>query len=642
VLGPPQARLHVLALACLAVLLVLVGRLWMLQFTQWGDFVRQAAGNRTSVTYTPAPRGLIFDRKNVVLAENRPVWNVSIVPAKFPTREEEAEKVVVRLAGILRVPTPQLRPKLEAASRQTGRESVALDDELGADLSFKMVAQIEEQALPGVIITESSVRTYPHGELAAHVLGYARSITEEQLSESKGLEYPDFQAQSATPTATDLPRDPLYSPESVYGQAGLESRYEINRNTAPAMPILSGRKGRTVYEVDAALTPVRLIEYRLPMVGASLHLSLDAGAQQVAEDSLRQALAGHPNRTGSAVVMDVEDGSIIVMASRPAFDPNDWVGRMPAKRWQRLSQDPRKPMLNKATAGGYPPASTFKLVSMSAALDLAKATPQTRYYCPGQITEGPRRFKCWKPGGHGTLDFRQGLANSCDVYFYELVRKAGLSVSDLDEYARMFGLGEKTRIDLPEEIAGLVPNEAWKQNSYGGERWWTGDSINMVIGQGWTTVTPLQMARVCAAVANGGFLLRPHLVDRIDWPEHFGFSGPTVLTRVVDRVLPVRPETLQVIREGMRLAVVHGTAEALKGLPVAVAGKTGSAEHLSNRPPHAWFVCFAPYEKPKYAVAVFVAEGGHGGATAAPIARSILASLFGLKSSTVGAPVLSD
>ena len=639
--GSSQTRLHLLALACLAVLLVLVGRLWMLQFTQWGDFVRQAAGNRTSVTYAPAPRGLIFDRKGVVLAANRPVWNVSIVPAKFPTRAEEAEKVIMSLAGILRVPTPQLRPKLEAASRQTGRESVALDDELGADLSFKMVAQIQEQALPGVIITESAVRTYPHGGLAAQVLGYARSITGAQLEATKGLEYPDFQAQSATPAATDLPRDPLYSPDSVYGQAGLESQYELNRNTAPAMPILSGRRGRTVYEVDAALKPVRLIEYRSPMVGASLRLSLDADAQQVAEDGLRQALAGHPNRTGAAVVMDVDDGSIVVMASKPSFDPNDWVGRMSPQLWQRLSQDPRKPMLNKATAGGYPPASTFKMVSMAAALDLGKATPHTRYHCAGQITEGPRRFKCWKPKGHGTLDFRQALANSCDVYFYELVRKAGLSVRDLDEYARMFGLGEKTRIDLPKEISGLVPNEQYKQQGYN-ERWWTGDSLNMVIGQGWTTVTPLQMVRVCAAVANGGFLLRPHLVNRIEWPEHFGFSGPTVLTRVVDRVLPVRPETLQIVREGMRLAVVHGTGGELRNLPVEVAGKTGSAEHLSNRPPHAWFVCFAPYEKPKYAVVVFVAEGGHGGSTAAPIARRILASLFGLKSGGGGASVPSD
>jgi penicillin-binding protein 2 len=639
--GSHQLRLHVLALICLAVLLVLVGRLWMLQLAQWGSFVRQAAGNRTSVTYAPAPRGLILDRRGVVLAENRPVWNVSIVPARFPQREDEAEKVIVRLAGILNVSTPELRPKLDAARKQMGRESVPLDEKLGADISFKMVAQIEEQALPGVIITESSVRKYPYGPLAAHVLGYARSITEKQLTEAKGLEYPDFQAQGAVPTASDLPRDPLYSPDATYGQAGLESRYELNRNTAPAMPILSGRRGRIVYEVDAALKPVRLIEYRLPAVGATLRLCLDKQAQEAAEQGLRAAMAGHRGRTGAAVVMDVEDGGIVVMASEPAFDPNDWVGRMPPELWRRLSDDPRKPLYNKATQGRYAPASTFKLISMSAALDLARATPQTRYYCGGKINEGGRRFKCWKPQGHSTLDFRQALANSCDVFFYELVRKSGLTVTDLYQYATMFGLGEKTGLDLPEEVAGQVPNAQWKQQSYN-EQWWTGDSLNMVIGQGWTEVTPLQMARVCAAVANGGYLLRPHLASRIEWPEHFGFAGPTVLTRVVDRTLSVKPETLQIVREGMRLAVLHGTRGAPRDFPIAVAGKTGSAEHLSNRPPHAWFVCFAPYEKPKYAIAVFVAEGGHGGGTAAPIARRILAALYGLKGGGGGASVPSD
>lgn len=630
-----------LAAVCLAVLLVLAGRLWMLQLTQWGSFVRQAAGNRTSITYAPAPRGLILDRKGKVLAANRPVWNVSIVPARFPTREDEAEKVIVRLAGILQVPTPQLRPKMDAARKQLGRESVLLDDELGADVDFRQVAQIEEQALPGVIITESAVRTYPHGELAAHVLGYARSITETQLNDAKGLEYPDFQAEDAAPSVLALPRDPLYGPDAIYGQTGLESEYELNHNTAPAMPILSGRRGRIVYEVDAALKPVRLIEYRLPAVGATVRLSLDYVAQKAAEEALREKLRGHPNRTGAAVAMDVEDGSIVVMASEPAFDPNDFVGRMSPELWRRLNDDPRKPLLNKATQGRYAPASTFKLVSMSAALDLGRATPSTRYYCGGNITEGPRRFKCWKPRGHGTLDFRQALANSCDVYFYELVRKSSLTGTDLYQYATMFGLGEKTRLDLPEEVSGQVPNEQWKQQMYH-EQWWTGDSLNMVIGQGWTEVTPLQMARVCAAVANGGSLLRPHVVSRIDWPEHFGFSGPTVLTRIVDRTVSVKPETLQMVREGMRLAVLHGTAGALRDLPISVAGKTGSAEHLSNRPPHAWFVCFAPYGKPKYAIAVFVAEGGHGSATAAPVARRILAALYGLKGTGGGAVVTAD
>ena len=637
--GPPQLRLHVLALACLAVLVLLTGRLWLLQLTQWADWARAAAGNRLSITYAAAPRGLIFDRKGAALAGNRAVWQVSIVPARFPGPQEDQNRVILSLAGILQVPSPELRPRVLAAAARKGMESVPLGD-IGADISFKAVAQIEEQALPGVVITESALRTYPRGSLAAHALGYARGIGEDQYAQVADLKFPQLAGDTQTSVATALPADPLYSRDSVFGQTGLERRYEVNLDVAPPLPVLCGRRGRTVYEVDAALNPVRLIEFRPPAVGASLYLTIDATVQEAAEAGLRNALAGHPNRTGAAVVMDVEDGGLLAMASLPSFDPNDWVKRMPAAVWRRLADDPRKPMLNKATMGGYPPASTFKLVSMAAALDLARVTPAQRYYCAGKIREGPQTFECWKPGGHKSLDLREAMAQSCDVYFYELVRKSGLGPGDLARYARAFGLGRPTGIDLPLELDGLVPSPEWKKNEYG-VNWWNGDSLNMVIGQGATTVTPLQMARVCAAVANGGQLVRPHLVKRIEWPEALHLP-PTVEGRVVDSTLEVRPETLQIIREGMRLAVTHGTAAAIRGMPVSVAAKTGSAEHIRGRPTHAWFICFLPYDKPRYAISVFVSEGGHGGATAAPVAAKIIAALYGVKSEGIGAAVPSD
>jgi len=393
--------------------------------------------------------------------------------------------------------------------------------------------------------------------------------------------------------------------------------------------------------VDAALNPVRLIEFRPPSVGASVYLTIDVAVQTAAEEGLRQALAGRSNRTGAAVVMDVEDGGIIAMASLPSYDPNDWVQRLPPGLWRELNSDPRKPLFNKVTSGGYPPASTFKIVSMAAALDMAKVTPQQRYYCVGQIREGPQKFECWKPGGHKSLDLREAMAQSCDVYFYELVRQAGLGPADIARYAQMFGLGQRTGIDLPDEIAGLVPSPAWKKNVYN-VAWWNGDSLNMVIGQGATTVTPLQMVRACAAVANDGQLLRPHLVQRIVWPDHLHLP-PTLYGRTVEATLELRPETLQIIREGMRLAVTHGTAEAaLRGMPVAVAAKTGSAEHVRGKATHAWFLCFLPYEKPKYAIGVFVSEGGHGGTTAAPVAAKIISALYGVKAQGTGAPVPSD
>ena len=626
-----QVRIHVLGLIILAALLVLVGRLWMLQLTSWVVYAQAAAaGNRTSVTYSPAPRGIIFDRRGAVLAENRPIWNVSIVPSRFPRDEGKAEKIIGRLASILQVPTPELREKLKAARAHRGQEAAILED-IGEDVPFKTVAQIEEQALPGVGIVESAVRSYPHGALAAHVLGYARGINDVQYQQVEDLNYwlPQHpQGQAADPTDSD----PIYGRDSIFGQSGLEKEYEIQLNTAPPVPILTGRRGRTVYEVDAALTPVRLIEQRSPAVGASVYLTLDVKVQEAAEEGLRAALAGHPNRTGAAVVLDVDDGGILAMASLPSFNPNDWVKRIPAAQWKKLNEDPRTPLMNKATQGLYAPASTFKLISMTAALDTLKCAPDKTYYCPGYINEGQQRFECWEHSGHGALDFRNALARSCDVYFYEVVRKAGLDPDTIYQYARDFGLGDYTGLDLPEQSAGLVPNRNWKQKVYR-EGWWTGDSLNMVIGQGATQATPLQMALVCATVANGGSLLQPHLLSRIVWPEHLGLP-PTVFGRRVRHQVKARPETLQIVREGMRLAVTgeHGTAGApMRGLPVPVAGKTGSAEHLRDRPTHAWFVCFAPYDKPKYAIAVFVSEGGHGGGTAGPVARRILNALYGLK-----------
>lgn len=626
-----QVRLHALALIALAGLLVLVGRLWMLQLTNWAEWARAAAGNRESVTYTPAPRGIIFDRKNVVLAENRPVWNVSIIPSKFPRDEAEAERVTVQLAGILEVPSPELREKVKEACSKRGLEATGLDG-MGEDISFKTLARIEELALPGVVVVEASVRSYPFKSLGAHVLGYARGINDRQYDQVKELKYP-FQDE-AEAGGIELGEDePLYSRESIYGQAGLEKEYEIDLNVAPPVPILSGRRGRTVYEVDAAQRPVRLIEQRPPVVGASVYLTLDVKVQQAAERALREAIAGHPNRTGAAVCVDVEDGGIVAIASVPGYDPNDWVKRIPAKQWKALNEDPRTPLLNKATAGLYPPASTFKLISMTTALDRLKCNPAKRFYCSGAIHEG-QRFKCWKPGGHGSLDMRGALAQSCDVYFYELVRKQGLTADELHDYARMFGLGEKTGIDIPEEVAGLVPSTRWKRDVYDA-RWWTGDSLNMVIGQGATSTTPLQMAMVCATVANGGDLLQPHLLNRIVWPKHLNLPD-TVYGKRVRRHIEVRPETLQIVREAMRTAVEHGTGKPVSGLPIKVAGKTGSAEHIGNRPPHAWFICFAPYEKPKYAISVFVSEGEHGSTTAGPVARKILAALYNFKG--VGGP----
>lgn len=635
--APPnltRARLRALGALALVSLLVLAGRLATLQLARWTRFAQAATGNRTSITYTMAPRGVIRDAHDVVLAENKPVWNVSVSRAKFPKDEAEAEKVTLRVASILKAPVPQLREDLQAALEARGSDAAPLM-KFGLGVPLKVVAQIEENGLelPGIVITEAYTRRYPHGQLAAHVLGYARAIRREQYEAVKPLDYPTGAVRAENVSdVTSILRDPIYPPDAVYGQDGIEQQYEIDLGLAPPLPILTGRRGRTVYEVDAAGNRVRLIEQRSPAVGATVYLTLDAKVQQAAEEALAEAIAGHPNRTAAAVVVDITDGDVIALVSLPAFDPNRMVGRLDPDTYRRMQSDPRHVFENKAIAGGYPPASTFKLISAVAALEAGLVRPDKRFYCSGAIHEATYRFECWKRGGHGSLSFREAIAESCDVYFYELVRNAGLGPDIIGEYARRFGFGERSGLDLPGEIAGLVPDRDWKRAERG-ERWWTGDTLNMVIGQGYTTCTPLQVTMATAAVANGGDLLEPHLVRKISWPEHLGLE-PTFYGRRVRRHLSLKPDTLKIVMEGMRLAVTskNGTGHGMAGLPVQVAGKTGSAEHIGGRPTHAWFTCVAPYNEPRYAVTVFVSEGGHGSTTAAPAARKILAALFGFSS----------
>jgi penicillin-binding protein 2 len=631
-----QLRLHIFAGLMLLCLLTLVGRLWMLQLANWGVYAQAAAGNRTSVSYSPAPRGLILDTRGRILAENRPVWRVSIVPLKFPRDETQRERVIGKLAGILQQPMPLLRERIKEASARRGEDAVPLQD-VGHDVPFEVVANILEQSLemPGVTITETSVRNYPQGPLAGHLLGYARAISESEYEKVKQLQYPRLGEES---TGSNLPlpverRDPLYSRDSTYGQAGVEKQYEIGLHLSPPLPILSGRRGRTVYEVDATLNRVRLIEHRPATVGASVYLTLDAELQRIMEQSLAAAIAGKRNRTATGVVLEARTGAVLALASLPNYDPNDWVKKLKPEVWRRLSSDPRHPLLNKAVAGLYPPASTFKIISTAAAMETGKGSARKTYVCTGAIHEGPQRFKCWKLNGHGGLDFPGAMAQSCDVYFYELVRKANLTADEIAQYARLFGFGEQTGIDLPEEahVNTLVPTPAWKMDLKR-ERWWTGDSLNTIIGQGAITSTPLQVALAFAAVANGGDLLQPHVVRKIVWPSHMKLP-PTVVEPRIRRHIELKPETWKVIRDGLRLAVAgeHGTGRVVADLPVRVAGKTGSAQHITDRPTHAWFICYAPESDPKYVVAVFVSEGGHGGATAAPIARRLLVHLFNLE-----------
>lgn len=389
----------------------------------------------------------------------------------------------------------------------------------------------------------------------------------------------------------------------------------------------------TVYEVDSANTPQRLIAERQPAPGGSVYLTINALAQQVAEKSLRQALKGRSDGMGAVVVLDATDGDVVVLASEPCLDPNDWVGGFSSAQWKQALKAPGLPLLDKAIAGAYPPGSIFKAISACAALETTKLKTSDTAYCTGRIYVGRRRepFKCWyaDKGGHGRVDFYSAIAKSCNIFFYDCVRRFGLDPDVIADYARRFGLGRTTGLGLAGEVAGQVPSPKYSINE-SGEPWRIGNSLNLVIGQDRLTVTPLQMTVMTAAVGNGGKLLTPNLVQRVRWPRWMQRPESVDLGGRA-KTLDVRPETLAEVRRGMRLAVTdeHGTAKALRALPVTAAGKTGTAQHVPGKPTHAWFIAFAPYEKPRYAICVFVAGGGTGGEVAAPVARKVLLSLFG-------------
>ena len=624
-----------------AVFLVLVGRLWMLQLTNWTKYAQQAVGNRTQRAFESAPRGLIFDRNGVILAENNPVWNVNIVPCDFPQDQAEAERIISQLASILGGSTSQIREQIEQIRSQSTVDAVPLKN-IGEDVPSEVVARIESRQLelPGVVIDQRARRYYPQGSLAAHVLGYARAITAEQYAQVKDLTYP---RQSGLPQSTAVGwaaiKEPIYAPTSIFGQDGVEATYDVYQHTSPAIPVLQGRRGYRLYEVDAAGNLIGLLDHQEPVAGASVYLTIDARLQKMAEAALEQTIAGS-RRTGAVVMLDVHTGEVLVLASKPSFNPNAWVKGFSDEEWRRLSHDPRHPFLNKAIAGEYPPGSVFKMISAAAALEAKDLDTSRRFHCSGIIHEGRdhQPFRCWKKKGHGYMNFWQGIAQSCDTYFYELVREVGLSSDDIADYARRFGLDRPTGIDLPGETEGAVHDRRWKREVLR-EPWTTGNTLHMVIGQGFLTVTPLQMAVVTAAVANGGTLLTPRVVRKIVWPDWLGWDSQ-LLNEPESRNVDVSPETLEKVRRGMQLAVTSpdGTAQIMQGLGVSVAAKTGSAEHFPGKPTHAWFACFARVDNPRYVVVVFVSEGGYGSTTAAPIARQLLAAAFGRISEVKPAP----
>ncbi len=579
-----QRRLSILRVGLLLVVALLALRLWHLQIHEGPYYRDLSENNRTrSVILEPA-RGLVFDRNGVLLANNVPSFSLYVTLEDVKDREA----LVEQLTALLGLDPTLIRNKLFV------KGSKLLPRKIKDRLTLREATIIESHRLdlPGVMIQVESQRNYLGGVTAAHVIGYVGEISPEQLERTD---------------ADDLHQG------SIVGLYGVEKSFDR---------YLRGRAGEKSVEVDALGHEKRAAVVEKPRAGDDLYLTIDVRLQNLAEELLGV-------EAGAIVALDPTSGDVLAMASRPAFDPNMLSRELTPKQWDEIVQDEGRPLNNRATQGQYPPGSTFKVVMAVAALESNTMSPSSTVRCTGGYQFGNRLYRDWKAGGHGLVDLRHALVHSCDVYFYTVGQRMGIET--IADYSKQFGLGHETGIELPSERVGIVPSSAWKQKAKG-QPWLPGETISASIGQGYVSVTPLQMASVIGTVANGGVTFRPRLVQ-------------AVMDRTTGRLqeLPAVPrgklkisgDHLKLIQKALAEVVTEGTAPRAKSSIVTIAGKTGTAQTAALRTgpekdipkkfrDHAWFVAFAPVEAPRIAVAVLAEHMGHGGSAAAPLAKAVI------------------
>lgn len=598
------ARLRLYACFLAAMLAALMARLWFLQVRHGGDYKAKASLNRSLAVRSVAPRGAIEDARGRVLVTNSAQFTVFVQPADLPKKEEEREVVLKRLANILKVTLEDLKGVMKRNGAGPSHPIAVAEN-----VDDRTLASIAENSLwlPGVAADVEPVRRYPQGQVAAHLLGYVGQISSREYAKPEN-------------------RTLGYQPGDMIGKDGIERAYDH---------LLNGEEGATRYEVDARGRRQRELDVIEPIPGATLRLGLNLDVQRAAERALGQ-------RKGAAVAVDPRDGRVIAMVSRPSFDPN-LLARRPLRA--RVYKEQIEPgLFNRATMSAMPPGSTFKIVTSAAGLAEGKIDGHTGVTCRGGLSIGRGFFKrCHHT--HGGVDLNRALAVSCDVYYYKVAEWVG--PTRLAEWAKRFGLGQKTGIDLPAEEDGIVPSPAWKLKmapifKNPDPRWYPGDTANVAIGQGDVLTTPLQMALVAGAIGNGGYVYEPRVVV-----EAVSAADKKVVYRMKPRVaheLGLTSSQIALIADGLRAVVGsgYGTSRSANLPGIAVAGKSGSAELRGTGggkgATHGWFVCYAPMEKPTIAICVLLQSEGqnyHGGADAAPVARQMLASHFGIQDSGV-------
>ncbi len=584
-LRPLQRRLALLLLLSLAGVLLLFARLWVLQVLQYERWRKLAESNRLRKVPLEAPRGTVRDINGEILLDNRPAFQLLV----FPEEMKDLQATALFLATIGIGSREEVEARLQKAAKTSHLPSVIADN-----LSFAQVAAIaahraEHRELE---VHPTTRRRVPLGPRVAHVVGQLGEVSPEQLAQ-----------------------DPNLRPGQLVGRSGIERAYQ---------QILGGEQGNVVVVVDALGRQVSTLEEEKPVPGKPLQVTLDLQLQQ-------EAAAALGAQVGAVVGLDPRNGEVRVLLSQPAFDPDLFAGHLGPQKWQQLVSDPLHPLNNRALQALYPPGSTIKPLYAACALAEGLRTPSQGVFCTGAVTIYGHPYRCWLKGGHGHVALEEAIEASCDTYFYSLARDAG--IDRLARWARLFGLGSPTGIELSGESSGLVPDDEWSRKTRG-QPWYAGETISVGIGQGPILVTPLQLAVAYAALVNGGFLVTPHLVAGQGQPP---------------RPLGLPPEALATVRRGMERVVQgeRGTAHRLAALGVPLAGKTGTAQVMRKKEGvtwrelpweqrhHALFVGYAPADDPRIVVAVVVEHGGDAASVAAPVAGRILAKALGLPSERV-------
>jgi len=570
------------------ILIILLVRLWDLQIMRGQEMKRLSEQNRIRIKKVVAPRGVIYDKKGRILADTRPSFNIYITHEDI----KNFDQTIDGLVSLLKISKEEIMERLEATKGLPPSFPVKIK----SDISMDDVAKIEANRvyLPGVNIQIEPKRFYHYGKMFAHMIGYVSEISDDEL---KKKEYKD------------------YSPGDYIGKYGLEKAYEA---------YLRGMDGEKRVEVDSRGREVRTLEQKDPIPGNSIYLNVDLDIQAVIDKALE-------NRRGGCIVVDPKTGGVIALVSRPAFDPNKFASGITKQDWQAIALDKTHPLQNRVIQGRYPPGSTFKIVSALKGLESGIINERTIFSCRGGFPYGGRVFRCWKKGGHGSVNIHRAIVESCDVFFYNLGLKLG--VDRIHEMSDIIGLGRVTGIDLPSEKDGLVPSTEWKKKTYG-QPWFEGETVSVSIGQGAVWLTPAQLVQLASFVANEGINYKPHIVNRIVSPE-----GKVIKTfePVINANVKLKKDTIRLVKEGMKGVVNEGsgTAYGSRLENVSMSGKTGTAQSVGekgrNLGDHAWFIAYAPSDNPSVAISVLVEYGGHGSSAAAPVAKMVTDRMFNEK-----------